>query len=113
MSGPLLTLSACSITLTIHMAEVDGKMKKTLALSTLTLLISFGLPLVAVPAAAQQPAGGQQAAGGPQYKSRAEYDAATAMSKETDPQKKIALVFFLMIRHPPRSTLFPYTTLFR
>src|SRR5205807_536275 len=22
-------------------------------------------------------------------------------------------VFFLMIRHPPRSTLFPYTTLFR
>ena len=67
-------------------------MKKTLALSTLTLLISFGLPLVAVPAAAQQPAGGgQQAAGGPQYKSRAEYDAATAMSKETDPQKKISL----------------------
>ena len=66
-------------------------MKKTLALATLTL-ISFGLPLVAVPAAAQQPAGGgQQAAGGPQYKSRAEYDAATAMSKETDPQKKISL----------------------
>src|SRR3712207_8542095 len=24
-----------------------------------------------------------------------------------------ALVFFLMIRRPPRSTLFPYTTLFR
>jgi len=23
------------------------------------------------------------------------------------------LVFFLMIRRPPRSTLFPYTTLFR
>src|SRR6476661_10671419 len=25
----------------------------------------------------------------------------------------IAAVFFLMIRRPPRSTLFPYTTLFR
>src|ERR1039457_6498254 len=25
----------------------------------------------------------------------------------------IAFVFFLMIRRPPRSTLFPYTTLFR
>src|ERR1044071_10047196 len=25
----------------------------------------------------------------------------------------ICLVFFLMIRRPPRSTLFPYTTLFR
>src|SRR2546426_2670687 len=25
----------------------------------------------------------------------------------------IALLFFLMIRRPPRSTLFPYTTLFR
>src|SRR6476661_5600427 len=23
------------------------------------------------------------------------------------------IIFFLMIRHPPRSTLFPYTTLFR
>src|SRR6202521_6278299 len=26
---------------------------------------------------------------------------------------EISLVFFLMIRRPPRSTLFPYTTLFR
>src|SRR2546427_7180228 len=26
---------------------------------------------------------------------------------------RCALVFFLMIRRPPRSTLFPYTTLFR
>src|SRR6476646_4088891 len=26
---------------------------------------------------------------------------------------EIAVVFFLMIRRPPRSTLFPYTTLFR
>src|SRR3712207_9420057 len=26
---------------------------------------------------------------------------------------KIGLLFFLMIRRPPRSTLFPYTTLFR
>src|ERR1039457_6810151 len=25
----------------------------------------------------------------------------------------VALLFFLMIRRPPRSTLFPYTTLFR
>src|SRR5690348_17879842 len=25
----------------------------------------------------------------------------------------ISIVFFLMIRRPPRSTLFPYTTLFR
>src|SRR2546430_11093202 len=29
---------------------------------------------------------------------------------QTDP---ISLFFFLMIRRPPRSTLFPYTTLFR
>src|SRR5215203_6481774 len=27
--------------------------------------------------------------------------------------RKLALFFFLMIRRPPRSTLFPYTTLFR
>src|SRR5205814_1618523 len=26
---------------------------------------------------------------------------------------QITLIFFLMIRRPPRSTLFPYTTLFR
>src|SRR3712207_7104854 len=26
---------------------------------------------------------------------------------------KLLLIFFLMIRRPPRSTLFPYTTLFR
>src|SRR3712207_8400504 len=26
---------------------------------------------------------------------------------------RISVVFFLMIRRPPRSTLFPYTTLFR
>src|SRR5260370_23813360 len=25
----------------------------------------------------------------------------------------VAIIFFLMIRRPPRSTLFPYTTLFR
>src|SRR5215510_2708613 len=29
------------------------------------------------------------------------------------PLSLVALVFFLMIRRPPRSTLFPYTTLFR
>src|SRR6267143_164556 len=28
-------------------------------------------------------------------------------------KKYIFLIFFLMIRRPPRSTLFPYTTLFR
>src|SRR5687767_15987780 len=28
-------------------------------------------------------------------------------------QSAISLLFFLMIRRPPRSTLFPYTTLFR
>src|SRR5260221_5295045 len=28
-------------------------------------------------------------------------------------QIKVFIVFFLMIRRPPRSTLFPYTTLFR
>src|SRR5215831_14644209 len=31
----------------------------------------------------------------------------------TDPDRRDAGVFFLMIRRPPRSTLFPYTTLFR
>src|SRR3989304_5818307 len=29
------------------------------------------------------------------------------------PQASPLLLFFLMIRRPPRSTLFPYTTLFR
>src|SRR5438067_10771632 len=29
------------------------------------------------------------------------------------PDSYILIVFFLMIRRPPRSTLFPYTTLFR
>src|SRR5215813_6730641 len=28
-------------------------------------------------------------------------------------QLQLSIVFFLMIRRPPRSTLFPYTTLFR
>src|SRR3954470_6852989 len=28
-------------------------------------------------------------------------------------RRRLVLVFFLMIRRPPRSTLFPYTTLFR
>src|SRR3712207_7235341 len=31
----------------------------------------------------------------------------------TDPNRLLLLLFFLMIRRPPRSTLFPYTTLFR
>src|SRR3954465_16092684 len=29
------------------------------------------------------------------------------------PDRECIIVFFLMIRRPPRSTLFPYTTLFR
>src|SRR6202000_3502773 len=31
----------------------------------------------------------------------------------TKPSLRAASLFFLMIRRPPRSTLFPYTTLFR
>src|SRR5476651_1200598 len=34
-----------------------------------------------------------------------------ALARERDPQHR--RLFFLMIRRPPRSTLFPYTTLFR
>src|SRR2546422_1384496 len=30
-----------------------------------------------------------------------------------DPTPRLSAFFFLMIRRPPRSTLFPYTTLFR
>src|SRR5438270_8293430 len=29
------------------------------------------------------------------------------------PHRRLFIFFFLMIRRPPRSTLFPYTTLFR
>src|SRR5258705_8124958 len=35
------------------------------------------------------------------------------MPHESTKQTKILFFFFLMIRRPPRSTLFPYTTLFR
>src|SRR3712207_7696185 len=35
------------------------------------------------------------------------------MIVETDPTSEEHSFFFLMIRRPPRSTLFPYTTLFR
>src|SRR5947208_15318965 len=31
----------------------------------------------------------------------------------SSPHRSASLFFFLMIRRPPRSTLFPYTTLFR
>src|SRR5450432_3919987 len=31
----------------------------------------------------------------------------------TEDVSRVFVVFFLMIRRPPRSTLFPYTTLFR
>src|SRR5688572_32013842 len=38
----------------------------------------------------------------------------SALSRLTRaPQSRVFLLFFLMIRRPPRSTLFPYTTLFR
>src|SRR3712207_9067174 len=33
--------------------------------------------------------------------------------RRSKPSRSIPNVFFLMIRRPPRSTLFPYTTLFR
>src|SRR5262249_62138511 len=36
----------------------------------------------------------------------------TSLSSHT-PQHSFSFFFFLMIRRPPRSTLFPYTTLFR
>src|SRR3712207_9088196 len=35
------------------------------------------------------------------------------VSKNTWMERRISVFFFLMIRRPPRSTLFPYTTLFR
>src|SRR6266496_6218509 len=35
------------------------------------------------------------------------------MSVSSIPPLPVAVFFFLMIRRPPRSTLFPYTTLFR
>src|SRR2546429_3736276 len=34
-------------------------------------------------------------------------------TKKLNPRPQSELFFFLMIRRPPRSTLFPYTTLFR
>src|SRR2546430_13410614 len=36
-----------------------------------------------------------------------------SMGLSADSQREILIFFFLMIRRPPRSTLFPYTTLFR
>src|SRR2546430_7099995 len=33
--------------------------------------------------------------------------------RDRSPRPRTLLFFFLMIRRPPRSTLFPYTTLFR
>src|SRR6266478_8467012 len=41
------------------------------------------------------------------------FEAATAISQPFDIPLLPNDVFFLMIRRPPRSTLFPYTTLFR
>src|SRR5437762_3429211 len=42
--------------------------------------------------AAQQPAGQQPAQKGPQWKDQAEYDMYSAVVKETDPKKKLALI---------------------
>src|SRR5256885_12727876 len=39
--------------------------------------------------------------------------ACVSLSISTPGPSRIFLFFFLMIRRPPRSTLFPYTTLFR
>src|ERR1039458_8526213 len=39
--------------------------------------------------------------------------AIAGMHGKTTTTSMVAVVFFLMIRRPPRSTLFPYTTLFR
>src|SRR2546425_2535370 len=36
-----------------------------------------------------------------------------SVSMSLNPLPKMQIFFFLMIRRPPRSTLFPYTTLFR
>src|SRR5258705_1229955 len=38
---------------------------------------------------------------------------ATCMTRRRSTTAFISFLFFLMIRRPPRSTLFPYTTLFR
>src|SRR5690348_17749195 len=38
---------------------------------------------------------------------------ANTTSRPASPLFRTSLFFFLMIRRPPRSTLFPYTTLFR
>src|SRR3712207_8961397 len=35
------------------------------------------------------------------------------MQRGNNEQRRFLCIFFLMIRRPPRSTLFPYTTLFR
>src|SRR5215204_7411971 len=35
------------------------------------------------------------------------------VGQPVSPTRALSLFFFLMIRRPPRSTLFPYTTLFR
>src|SRR5579862_2680200 len=38
---------------------------------------------------------------------------ATSLPSTPPPLRRFCFFFFLMIRRPPRSTLFPYTTLFR
>src|SRR5215468_1171437 len=50
-----------------------------------------------------QPADGRQPDG----------QAGFGRQRQAQPQEAVGAVFFLMIRRPPRSTLFPYTTLFR
>src|ERR1039458_5522990 len=41
------------------------------------------------------------------------YEGAKKRTRRASARKKMSIFFFLMIRRPPRSTLFPYTTLFR
>ena len=46
-------------------------------------------------------------------KVKREYREREKEKEEKKEKKKDMVFFFLMIRRPPRSTLFPYTTLFR
>src|SRR6202011_1474834 len=51
--------------------------------------------------------------GGPRWARRSGNNPSQGCGVSTQPSANIRLGFFLMIRRPPRSTLFPYTTLFR
>ena len=74
-------------------APVSLGVAASLILGVVTALPAAARPALIQAAGAAQAAGAQQAgaAKGPQWKSRDEYDAFQAMSKETDPHKKITL----------------------